>query len=204
MGTARAQGVGGVQRGKAIQPDASPPRRTTRRTVDAPPSSAADPDPESPSVEQEVEEDVVKSRKMTWSMLVPGADGVIGVPGSVGVGAAGEYHAYSAESDYLQPERDEREEVEKASAQAKNVDDVLWFSDTTATRLSDCFQTRIKSFADGATADLSSTGVAHRSYKSFHDMKEEGAATAPRRCAAQFYRTIFCLFLIRQPDNITH
>ena len=131
MGTARAQGVGGVQRGKAIQPDASPPRRTTRRTGDAPPSSAADPDAVSASVEEEVEEEVVKSRGMTWSMLVPSTAGVVASVGvSTDSSAGGEYHPYSAEADYLQQERDERELVEKASAQATNVDDVLWLSDT--------------------------------------------------------------------------
>ena len=182
MGVARAGGAGGVRSGE-VDPGRS--RRATRASApleDAPPTGSAESEAVSATEpeEEENEEDVVKSRGITWGMWVPTSSGVLSSRGVSTDGSAGkDYRPHSAEAAYLQQERVEREEIELSSAQAKNVDDVLWLSDTTTSKLADNFEARVKAFADGAS-ELSLRGGGKRKFKSFRDVKEDTAAKQRR------------------------
>ena len=100
--------------------------------------------------EPEEGEPLLQRRRMTWRMLISTADGVVSSAGASAKPDKGEPDEDSAEYEYLSREQEEREKVEKSSAQAKNSGDVLWYSDTRATGIAENHRSRVKQFAKAA------------------------------------------------------
>ena len=93
----------------------------------------------------------VTSKKMSWRMLLASKDGMTAAAGITAQSHdANSIHEDSAEYQYLKQERDEQATVEKASADAQNMEDCLWCSDTTSAALEQSLRARVKQVADGS------------------------------------------------------
>ena len=90
----------------------------------------------------------VTSKKMSWRMLLASTDGMRAEEGvSAQSDNSNAVHHDCAEWQYLEQDRHEQASLEKASADAHNMEECLWCSDTTSAALEQSFRVRVKAEA---------------------------------------------------------
>ena len=159
-GTARAVRKPKMGRTSRATPAPAPTPAPAKRTRGAAAKGAADASSAHAKVDDPLDDNPgVTSKKMSWRMLLATKDGMTAASGiETESFTSNDIHEDSAEWQHLQEDRQEQANVEKASADANNMDEYLWCSDTTTATLSSSLRARVKAVADGAQACTFSQG----------------------------------------------